>query len=84
MNRIALYRLLRHNAKLSEKRSPALEQGKVAKVMMYIGAAFVAAYLIFLGSIFGRLAAEEDMAEMILLLLPLLGVPHREGFLSGM
>jgi hypothetical protein len=72
MNRIALYRLLRHNAKLSEKRSPALEQGKVAKVMMYIGAAFVAAYLIFLGSIFGRLAAEEDMAEMILLLLPLL------------
>lgn len=72
MNRIALYRLLRRNAKLSEKRSPALEQGKVAKVMMYIGAAFVAAYLIFLGSIFGRLAAEEDMAEMILLLLPLL------------
>ena len=72
MNRIALYRLLRRNANLSEKRSPALEQGKVAKVMMYIGAAFVAAYLIFLGSIFGRLAAEEDMAEMILLLLPLL------------
>ena len=72
MNRIALYRLLRSNAKLSEKRSPALEQSKVAKVMMYIGACFLAAYLIFLGSIFGNLSVEEDTPEMMLFVLPLI------------
>jgi Na+/H+ antiporter NhaD/arsenite permease-like protein len=38
MNRIQLFRLLRHNNNLSYRRSPAFEQGMVAKVLMGIGA----------------------------------------------
>ena len=70
MNRLQIFRLLRKSAKLSEKRSPALEQNNVAKVMLYIGALLMGAYLIFLGSIFGRLAAEQDTPALILVLLP--------------
>ena len=55
MNRLELFRLLRRNVKLSEKRSPALEQSMVAKVMMYIGAALMGAYMIFLGSLLGKI-----------------------------
>lgn len=69
MNRLKIYRLLRRNVKLSEKRSPALEQSKVAKVLMYIGAAFAGAYMIFFGSLFGKLAAEEDTPGMLLVIL---------------
>jgi hypothetical protein len=72
MNRLQTFRLLRKNTKLSEKRSPAFEQNQVAKVMMYIGAALAAAYLIFLGSVFGKLAAEQDTPALILVLMPFL------------
>jgi len=72
MNRLQLYRQLRRHVKLSEKRSPALEQGKVAKVMMYVGAILMMAYLIFLGSLFGKLAAEEDELTVLLVLMPFL------------
>ena len=69
MNRLQLFRLLRRNVKLSEKRNPAFEQGMVAKVLKYIGAAVVAAYMIFLGSMFGAMAADSDEPSIILLLL---------------
>ena len=72
MNRIELFRLLRRNVKLSEKRSPALEQSMVAKVMMYIGAALMGAYMIFLGSLLGKMAAEDDEPALILIVLPIL------------
>ena len=42
MNRLQIFRLLRRNAKLSEKRSPAFDQNVVAKVLLYIGAAIIA------------------------------------------
>ena len=41
----------------------------VAKVLKYIGAAVVAAYMIFLGSMFGAMAADSDEPSIILLLL---------------
>ena len=66
MNRLTMYRLLRRNVKLSEKRNPALDESKVAKVMMYIGAVVMAIYMIFIGSIFGKLAAEEDEPGILL------------------
>ncbi|MCR4603040.1 MAG: DUF5687 family protein [Prevotella sp.] len=72
MNRFKIYRLLRRNAKLNEKRHPALEQNKVAKVLMYIGAAFLGAYMIFLGAAFGSMATESDEPSLLLVLLPLL------------
>ena len=72
MNRLELFRLLRRNVKLSEKRSPALEQSMVAKVMMYIGAALMGAYMIFLGSLLGKMAAEDDEPALILIVLPIL------------
>jgi len=72
MNRFQIYRLLRRNSKLNEKRHPALEQNKVAKVMLYIGAALIGAYMIFLGAAFGSMAAESDEPSLLLVLLPLL------------
>ncbi len=71
MTRLQLFRMLRQNVKLSEKRHPALEQSKVAKVMMYIGGAFMAVYMIVFGSFFGRLAAEDDEPAVLFLILPL-------------
>ncbi len=75
MNRLSAYRLLHKSAKLSEKRHPALEQGKVAKVMMYIGAALMAIYMIFIGSMFGKLAADNDSPATILVLMFMLLLP---------
>lgn len=71
MNRLLIYRLLRKNAKLSEKRNPALEQNAVAKVLMYIGAGFIAIYFIILGALFGKLAAEDDAVPILFFILPI-------------
>ena len=72
MNRLQLYRLLRKNANLGMKRHPAIDQNTVAKVMMYIGAAMMAAYMIFIGSVLGKLAADDDEPALLLLILPFL------------
>lgn len=72
MNRLSFYLLLRKHAKLNEKRHPALEQNKVAKVMMWIGAILILAYLVFLGSAFGTMAVETDQPSIILVLLAFL------------
>ena len=42
MNKFQLYRLLRKNTNLSYKRSPAFEQNKWAKLLIYIGAGMFA------------------------------------------
>ena len=75
MNRLQIYRELRRHGKLGEKRHPMLEQSMVAKVMMYIGAGIMAIYFVFLGSLFGKLAAEEDVPALILGLMVLFLMP---------
>ncbi len=52
MNKLQLLMLLRRHVKLSEKRSIAYEQNKVAKVLVYyVGGAFVCLYLVFIAII---------------------------------
>ena len=59
MNRLQLYRLLRKNTNLSYKRSPAFEQNKWAKGLIYFGGAMFAIYLIMYGDIIGMTAKGE-------------------------
>ena len=59
MNRIQLYKLLRKNTNLSYRRSPAFEQNKWAKAMIYLGGAMFAIYLIMYGAIIGSVAKGE-------------------------
>ena len=59
MNRIQLYRLLRKNTNLSYKRSPAFEQNKWAKVLIYMGAGLFVTYLILYGSLIAMTADGE-------------------------
>ena len=75
MNRLQIYRELHRHSKLGEKRHPMLEQSMAAKVMMYIGAGIMAIYLVFLGSLFGKMAAEHEVPAMILGLMVLLLMP---------
>lgn len=71
MNRIQLFRLLRHNNNLSYRRSPAFEQGMVAKVLMGIGAGIFVIYLLAFGTMFGFIAAHEmDEPTFIAGLMP--------------
>ena len=51
MKRFQLYRLLSRNNKLGFRRSPVFEQSMVAKVMMWMGAAFTSIYLMMFGVI---------------------------------
>lgn len=59
MNKLQLYKLLRKNTNLSYKRSPAFEQNKWAKVLIYTGGVFFAIYLIMYGAIIGASAHGE-------------------------
>ncbi len=64
MNKFQLYRLLRKNTNLSYKRSPAFEQNKWAKGLIYFGAAMFGIYLIMYGCIIG--ASAEGTAGYML------------------
>ena len=70
MNRLELYRLLRRNNRLAYKRSPALEQSKVARVLMYIGAALAAVYMLFIGVGIGMAAVENSEPSALLMVMP--------------
>lgn len=70
-SRIQLFRLLRRNNKLGYRRSPAFEQSVVAKVMMVLGAGFMAVYLIFIGTMMAMLANESQEPGLLLALMPL-------------
>jgi len=59
MNKFQLYKLLRKNTNLSYKRSPAFEQNKWAKVLIYMGGGLFAIYLILYGAIIGASAHGE-------------------------
>ena len=69
MNRLQLFRLIRKNLRLGDRRSPAFEQGMVAKVMMALGALMFVGYLIFFGIMLG-MAAKGDGAGFIIAMLP--------------
>lgn len=72
MNRFQLFRLLRRNNNLAFRRSPAYEQSVAAKVMMVIGAGFMAVYLIFFAVMFASIANGEAEPAMWLVFMPLL------------
>ena len=64
MNKFKLYRLLRKNTNLSYKRSPAFEQNKWAKVLIYMGGAMFVMYLILYGGIIA-MTADGEAGRMI-------------------
>lgn len=72
MNRFRLFRLLRQNNQLAMRRSPAFEQSMVAKVLMVLGAGFMAIYLIFFGIMFSMIANGDEAPALVLVILPLL------------
>ena len=64
MNKFKLYRLLRKNTNLSYKRSPAFEQNKWAKVLIYMGGGLFVLYLILYGGIIA-MTADGEAGRMI-------------------
>lgn len=72
MNKFQLYRLLRKNTNLSNKRSPVFEQNKWAKALIYFGGALFALYLILYGVMIAMTADGE--AGRMISLMPLIMV----------
>lgn len=70
MTRRQLFFLLRRNDKLRERRNPAFDQNRVAKVLGYIGAGLMATYLVFLGIALGFAARQSGDASFILAMFP--------------
>ena len=70
-----IYKLLRKNIKLSEKRNPMFEQNRYAKIFVYLGASMMCLYFMVLGTILGWSARLGDEAIifpiMMLFILPL-------------
>ena len=73
-SKFKLYRLLRKNTKLSEKRHPMFEANQYGKLFGYIMVAILAIEFIALGTFLGWVAAKDDSAEMILLVVMFLMV----------
>lgn len=72
MNKFQLYRLLRKNTNLSYKRSPAFEQNKWAKVLIYMVGGLFVMYLILYGGIIAMTADGE--AGRMLSVMPIIMV----------
>lgn len=72
MNRLQLYRLIRHNNHLGYRRSPAWEQSMVAKVMMGIGGTFFVFYLLLYGIMMAVVAIEDHEPTMLVGVMPLM------------
>lgn len=73
MNKLHLFRALRHHIKLAEKRSVAYEQNKVAKILLYIGGSFVVLYLVFIAIMLALIAntsSSQTTYEFLFGLLP--------------
>ena len=70
-----LFKLLRRNIKLSEKRNPMFEQNRVAKIFIYLAFGFMCIYFMALGTILGWSARHGDetiiFAIMSMFILPL-------------
>ena len=72
MNKIQLFRLLRQNKKLSEKRNVMFEANQYGKFFAYLGLAFFVVYFVAIGTFLGWLAATEDEHQIIFFILPFL------------
>ena len=70
MNKIQLFRLLRKNAKLSEKRHPMFEANQYGKLFGYLVAGILAIEFIALGTFMGWIGAKDDAAELIFFIMP--------------
>lgn len=71
MTRLELFRLIRKNLRLGDRRSPAFEQGVVAKVFLFLGAGMFVCYLIFFGVMMG-LGAKGEGAGFAIAFLPII------------
>ena len=71
MNRLRLFLQLRRHNTLSVRRSPALEQSLIARVMMLMGAGIMVIYLIFIGTMMAMMACESRMPAMLLAMMPI-------------
>lgn len=70
MNKFQLYRLLRKNTKLSEKRNPMFEANQYGKLFGYILVGFLALEFIAIGTFLGWMAAKEDIPELLFIVVP--------------
>ena len=70
MNQFQLFRLLRKNTKLSEKRNPMFEANQYGKLIAYIVMSILAIEFIAIGTLFGWLAVQEDAPEFIFYIMP--------------
>lgn len=73
MNKLQLFRILRRNIKLAQKRSVAYEQNKAAKIFMFIGGTFIFVYLIFISIILALVANDSSTytpSELLFCLVP--------------
>ena len=70
MNRLRLFLQLRRHNTLAVRRSPALEQSQIARVMMLMGAGIMVIYLIFIGTMVAMMACESRMPAMLLAMMP--------------
>ncbi len=70
MNKFQLFRLLRKNNKLSEKRNVMFEANQYGKFFAYLGLSFFVVYFIAIGTFLGWTAATEDEYEMVFFILP--------------
>ena len=73
MNKWSLFRLLRSHINLSYKRSPAFDQNRWAKVLMYFGGTVFALYLIIYGTALGA-AADGEAGTIISLMVVILPI----------
>lgn len=70
LNRLQLYRALSRNNRLGFMRSPSMEQGLIAKVLMFIGGSMFVLYLIIYGTMFGSIAAQGDVFSFMVATMP--------------
>ena len=71
MNKLQLFRLLRKNTKLSEKRHPMFQANQFGKLFGYIVAGVLAIEFIAVGTFLGWLAAKKDEPAMLFYIMPM-------------
>ena len=69
MNRLQLYRLLKKNLRLANRRSPMFEQNQYALLFGYIGMTVFCLYFIIIGTFLGWAAHDGDY-EAIFMFMP--------------
>lgn len=70
MTRLQLFFLLRRHDKLRERRNPAFDQNRVAKIVTYVGAVLASLYLIFIGVGLGFAADQSQEPAFLLIVTP--------------